>query len=368
MRRSVTGALVARLCSSTMEWSERFALVPRCRLGEAMVPLLRTIGPRNKTCLRRHVPFVSISTLVFGVSQLVAQPRPYEPSNFEERMQSAASALESSVQLRDRSPQYRQNLAEFVSGNLLFVLCHEIAHVAMTQMRLPVLGKAEDAADSFATLRMIKVGSAFSRTVLLDASTGWFLSARRDEEIGEKLVYYDEHGLDRQRAYQIVCLMVGSDKEQFKSLAEETGLPPGRQNSCVDDYASASYSWDLVLGPHLRSADQPKTTIDVAYGPAESELGGAAQAARSIRLLETVAENVAEVFVWPTPFTIAMQSCGFPNAYWAVSEHKLIVCYELAIEFAELYRNYGPTPTEGEGRLFVPQPQVSTRVSPADPR
>jgi hypothetical protein len=366
MRRSVTGTLVARLCSSTMDWSERFVLTPRCRLGQAMVSLLRTAGPRSKTCLRRHVPFVSISALVFGVSQLVAQPRPYEPNNFEERIQAAASALESNVRLRDRSPQYRQNLAEFVSGNLLFVLCHEIAHVAMTEMRLPVLGKAEDAADSFATLRMIKVGSAFSRSVLLDASTGCFLSARRDEEIGEIMVYYDERGLDRQRAYQIVCLMVGSDKEQFKGLAEETGLPPGRQNSCVDDYASTSYSWDLVLGPHLRSADQPKTGVGVVYGPAEGGLGGAAQAARSIRLLETVAENVAEVFVWPAPFTIEMKSCGFPNAYWALSEHKSTVCYELAIEFVELYRNYGPAPTEGEGRLFVHQPHVRTRGIPAD--
>jgi hypothetical protein len=238
--------------------------------------------------------------------------------------------------------------ADCRTGNLLFVLCHEMAHAAMTQMRLPVLGKAEDAADSFATLRMIKVGSAFSRSVLLDASTGWFLSARRDEEIGEKMVYYDEHGLDRQRDYQIVCLMVGSDKEQFKSLAEETGLPPGRQNSCVDDYASASYSWDLVLGPHLRSAYQPKTVIDEVYGPAENGLEGAAQAARSIRLLETVAESVAEAFVWPAPFTIEMQSCGFPNAYWALTEHKLTVCYELAIEFAELYRNYSPAPTEAK--------------------
>jgi hypothetical protein len=235
MRRSVTRALVARLCSGATDWSKRLASAPRCRLDQAMFALLRRAGSRSETSLRRHVPFVSISTFLLGVTLLVAQPRPYEPNNFEERIQAAASALESSVRLRDRSPQYRQQLAEFVSGNVLFVLCHEIAHAAMTQMGLPALGKAEDAADSFATLRMIKLGSAFSRRVLVEASTGWFLSARRDEETGEKVVYYDEHGLDRQRAYQIVCLMVGSDKEQFRSLAEETGLPPGRQNSCVDD-------------------------------------------------------------------------------------------------------------------------------------
>jgi Putative metallopeptidase len=100
--------------------------------------------------------------------------RPYEPNDFEERIQAAASALGSSVRLRDASPQYRQILAEFVSGNLLFVLCYGVAHAAMTQMGLPVLGKAEGAADFFATLRMIKVGSAGTgRLRRLRERAGW---------------------------------------------------------------------------------------------------------------------------------------------------------------------------------------------------
>ena len=61
--------------------------------------------------------------------------------------------------------------------------------------------------------------------MLAEATKGWFLSARRDQKTGGKVVYYDEHGLDQQRAYQIVCLMVGSDKDKFKDLARETKLP-----------------------------------------------------------------------------------------------------------------------------------------------
>ena len=37
--------------------------------------------------------------------------------------------------------------------------------------------------------------------------------------------YYGRHGLNEQRAYQIVCLMVGSDPVRFKALADETKLP-----------------------------------------------------------------------------------------------------------------------------------------------
>jgi hypothetical protein len=135
--------------------------------------------------------------------------------------------------------------------------------------------------------------------------------------------------------------VVGSDEDKFKDLAKETKLPEERQDSCAGDYSNAAYSWDLVLKPHRRAPDQPKTEIDSLYGPAEGRAKIAQEVARSIRLLQTVAEHVADDFVWPNPFTLEMQSCGFPNARWDLATRKLILCYELAAEFADLYRDYG---------------------------
>src|SRR6516225_11845896 len=40
----------------------------------------------------------------------------------------------------------------------------------------------------------------------------------------------------RQRAFQIVCYMVGADATRFKDLAAETKLPQDRQQSCSEDY------------------------------------------------------------------------------------------------------------------------------------
>ena len=39
---------------------------------------------------------------------------------------------------------------EFVTGNMLFALAHEMGHVFITEMGLPVLGQEEDAADAHA--------------------------------------------------------------------------------------------------------------------------------------------------------------------------------------------------------------------------
>jgi hypothetical protein len=302
--------------------------------------------------------FVLLLGLAFSTQPVVAQPAASQPTapsqslappgKFQARIDAAVRALrDSNPRFKSLSPQYVQGLVEFVSGNMLFVLLHEMAHASITQMRLPVLGKVEDAADSYAAMRLIRVGSDFSRRVLSEAAKGWFLAARRDQKSGDKVAYYDEHGLNQQRAYQIVCLMVGSDEKQFKDLATKTKLPEERQDSCAGDYGKAAYSWDLLLKPHRRAPDQPRTKIDTVYGPAEGRAATAQQVARSIRLLETVAAHAADDFAWPMPFTLEMQSCGFPNARWDLSTHKLTLCYELAADFAELYRVHGGARADG---------------------
>jgi hypothetical protein len=288
--------------------------------------------------------------LMYGMGPVFAQPVPEstQPSKFQARIEAAAVALrESNPRFKGVSSKYVRGLAEFVSGNMLFVLLHEMAHVSITQMRLPVLGKMEDAADTYAALRLIRSGSSFSHRVLTEAAEGWFMADRRDQKAGDPVAYYDQHGLNQQRAYQIVCLMVGSDGEKFKDLAKETKLPEERQGSCAEDYSNAAYSWDLVVKPHRRAPDQPKTKIDVVYGPAEGRAAVAQRVNSSIRLLETVAEHAADEFAWPAPFTLEMQSCGYPNARWDLATHKLTVCYELAADFADLYRGYGGAGGEG---------------------
>ncbi len=245
----------------------------------------------------------------------------------------------SDTRLNHGLQQTRQDMAEFVVGNMLFVLLHEMAHVHVTEMGLPVLGREEDAADAFATLALLKMGSELSSGVLVQAAKGWFLSAERDERKGNRLAFYDEHGLDRQRAYQIVCLMVGSDPEKFKELADLARMPEERQETCQGDYSNATYSWDLVLKSHRRTADQPKATIRTVYGEDKSGLDVNARSFRALRLLESVAERAAEEFVWRKPFALELQSCGSPGAHWDLLSHRLIVCYEMAEEFVQLYRD-----------------------------
>ena len=63
----------------------------------------------------------------------------------------------------------------------------------------------------------------------------------------------------------MVCFMVGSDPEKYQGLVPDTELPEYRQTECVYEWKNMAWSWDAMLKPHLRSADQPKVTIKVEY-------------------------------------------------------------------------------------------------------
>jgi Putative metallopeptidase len=303
-----------------------------------------------KSLRRRRVPLLLPVVLGLATAPVFAQSTPSEPATLQARIDAAALALGSHPKFKHLSPKYRQGLVEFVSGNMLFVLLHELAHALTTQMDIPILGRKEDAADSFAVTRLIGLDAGFSDRVLEEAGKGWFLAGRRDKATGDPVPFYDEHGLDQQRGYQIVCLMVGTGQEKYQYLADETKLPKARQKSCAGDYSDASKSWEMVLKPHLRTPDEPKTKIDVVYGEGKGKLDTIEQGLRSVKLLETVADRIAGTYAWPDPFTIEIQSCGFPNAQWVLETHKLTLCYELADDFADLYRDYGGATTESRKR------------------
>jgi len=276
---------------------------------------------------------------LLAATPAAAQTPARQPQPANSGMEQAASMMSGHARLKGASLQKQMDTVSFIAGNMLFVLLHETAHALVSEMGLPVLGREEDAADAYATVTMLKLGTSFSNRVVVEAAKGWFLSAERNERRGNMLAFYDEHGLDWQRAYQIVCLMVGSNPDQFQQLADWVQMPEDRQSSCGGDYSNASWSWDTVLKSHRRTGDQPKTKIDVVYGEAKGKLAIIAQAFRAVGLLETVAEFNAENYVWRAPYTMELQSCGEPGAHWDLKEHKLHVCYEMAEEFLNLYQD-----------------------------
>src|SRR3954454_13912300 len=84
---------------------------------------------------------------------------------FEPRIREAGQMLAmSNAAVAALDPQQRDHVIGFVIGNTLFTLTHELGHAVISEFRLPVLGREEDAADAFATLEHFR----FRRTHTLN--------------------------------------------------------------------------------------------------------------------------------------------------------------------------------------------------------
>jgi hypothetical protein len=288
---------------------------------------------------RRHFAgAMTIAALIVNAPTASAQT-PEQQARIAAALDEAVKALDSSPRLKKMSPSKKKELVQFTVGNTMFVMAHEMGHVLISEMNMPVLGREEDAADSFAVVTGLNMHSMFSERVLIEAAKGWVLSSKRDKKQGNELAFYDEHGLDLQRAYNVVCMMVGSDPEKYQALAKLAKLPEERQVSCVRDYKTTTWSWEQMLKPHRRSADQPKGVISVEYKDDE-KFAIQAKLLRQMGMLEALAAHAADRYVWPNPFSIVARSCGEPNATWNIGTKTLTLCYELANEFIELFKSY----------------------------
>ena len=298
------------------------------------------LGPTSSPTLGRTSFITALFVAFFLCGMSAAAPVRGDSPVLQSRIAAAAAMLERDKRFAEFSPKQRHDTLQFVVGNLLFVLLHEVGHVLITELGLPVLGREEDAADAYASIKILSMKDEFSDQVLAAAAKGWFYGDRRDRMELTPVVYYDSHSLNQQRAYQIVCYMVGSDPEKFAALADETNLPEERRSTCQGDFSNADWSWSLVLKNHMRTT-QPKTNISVHYGVPTAGSEVFPRVMQSIQLLEIVAERISDLYVLRKPFAIEARACGAPGAEWNLEERKLILCYEMAEDFATLYSYYG---------------------------
>jgi hypothetical protein len=141
-----------------------------------------------------------------------------------------------------------EEIDEVVGNATTFVFFHEVGHALVDAYDLPVTGREEDAVDQLSVLVLADGTDEGDKTVL-DAALSF--AAESDSELDE-LAFADEHSLDRQRFYNIICLLYGQNGEKFASLVEDGTLPEGRAERCGDEYARAKKSWDALLAPYMK--------------------------------------------------------------------------------------------------------------------
>ncbi|MCZ4346097.1 DUF4344 domain-containing metallopeptidase [Devosia neptuniae] len=228
---------------------------------------------------------------------------------------------------------------DFAMHDAVFTMYHEIGHMLVGELGLPVLGKEEDAADSLATILLLTdEDDDDAYEALIDSADGWYFNAVNSTGSGvDDFSYYDEHSLDIQRAYAMVCMMVGKDPDAFAETADEYGLEAEQQENCAYTFDQAITSWAVVLEQH-EVTDARGAEISVVY----EEAGDFTEFANELearQVLERAADLIMASYVLPGPVTFRATQCGQANAFYSPGDSEVIYCYELAEEMFRLYIN-----------------------------
>lgn len=219
----------------------------------------------------------------------------------------------------------------FAVSNSLYTLYHEVGHLLVDQLEWPIMGREEDVADNFATYILLNEKRRSFEQALKDSARGWQLNDLTYGGRREAADFYDEHSLDLQRAFQIVCLMVGKDRATFAITAQDWGMARERQNRCQNDYAQIESSISRLLAPYRDVAEE--ADIRLTYDRPDRDMALAYKVLRDSQLLESIAEDLKLGYGLPNPITIRGTMCGEPNAFYDSREREILFCYELIDDY-----------------------------------
>lgn len=246
------------------------------------------------------------------------------------------------VAAQDMTKTQRAEQRRFSHNNSLFVLYHEVGHLLFDQLGLPILGREEDAADNLATWTLLNKRTSDTDRALADAANGWILSGIAYDSGGEDSDFYDTHSLDKQRAFQIVCLMVGSDDTAFRPIANEYRMERDRQESCYWDYETVDRSLKGLLGSRSSKKNSQGTEVDVTYHDVGGRLKAAADAFKSSGVFDQVAEELRVNYNLSETVQFNAKRCGEANAFYDPETIEIIFCYELMQDYMDLYASALP--------------------------
>jgi hypothetical protein len=250
--------------------------------------------------------------------------------------------VSSSAVAQELSDEDKAVAMDFAMHDAVFTLYHEAGHLLVGELGLPVLGKEEDAADALAVIMILKYVEDLDErfNTLIDVADGWYMNAQDSTGEGiEDLSYYDEHSLDIQRAYAMVCMMVGADPDEFGEVADTYEMDADRQESCGPVYEQSETAWLTLLDPHM--ASQAGEEIPVTYEDS-GDFGDIEAALKDRQILESLGSLLSSTFALPGPVTLKAAQCGEANAFYDPDAHEITYCYELGAEMYDLYASAEP--------------------------
>ncbi len=171
-------------------------------------------------------------------------------SNSKKSITLCYSTLEYFIDYAKRISNDNYEKLNIVNANLRFIIYHEVAHALIDAYRLPILGREESAADTFAMLMMlndynndsnannnsgnISKNNSYSSSYI-DHVIRFYDTVREDKYVNanSKVGYWDEHMFFAQTYYDMICLAYGKDSNAYSMYRQ---LLHDRASRCAYEY------------------------------------------------------------------------------------------------------------------------------------
>lgn len=177
-----------------------------------------------------------------------------------------------------RRPAYVSREDAFM-GPLVDTFLHEAGHAMFDLLKVPLLGREEDAADSVAAYLVLQLPPEMKKKLILGGAYSYAseLKVRSARDLnrprlgfGRHITNADEHGTPAQRLYNLLCIAYGADKVLFADVVKQGYLPASRAEMCEDEYRQIQFAMRQLIGPHVEGGLQallPGSKTEVASNP-----------------------------------------------------------------------------------------------------
>jgi hypothetical protein len=147
-----------------------------------------------------------------------------------------------------------EELNEAAWGAIYFTLYHELGHALVDLWDIPITGREEDAVDQLAAF-LLTDGTEEGEAAALNGANAFLLEHDREGGGVDESALWNEHSLDPQRFYNIICWVYGRDPEGYAYLIDDGTLPKERAELCGEEYERLDRSWTGLLSPYLKDQE-----------------------------------------------------------------------------------------------------------------
>jgi hypothetical protein len=141
-----------------------------------------------------------------------------------------------------------------------------MGHAIFDVLDIPLLGRAEDAADQFATYLMLHLGKDQARRLISGAAYSYNSYLGGPRVTVPLVAFADAHSAPMQRFFNLLCMAYGADRDAFGEVVEKGWLPPDRARNCPMEFGEVNFAFKKLIEPSI-DEELGKKAMDKTWLP-----------------------------------------------------------------------------------------------------